>query len=86
MTVRKIDIAIKFETKSNDEARIIYNSLSPDNYANPPVEITSKFVDEFLEVNVKGLSNINTANATITDILDSYDLNEQVIKKIEKSI
>jgi hypothetical protein len=86
VTVRELDIKIKFVTKSKDKARIIHDSMNPDNCATPPVKITSTYVDDSLEVKVKGISTINTANATIIDILDSYNLNDRILRKIDDII
>ena len=58
--------------------------MNPDNQAKPPVIIQSRYFDQTLEVKIIGISSIGTANATIIDILDSYDLNDQILRKLEK--
>ncbi len=47
------------------------------------MKITSGFFDNTLEITIEGLPSINSANATIIDILDSYELNRKILRKID---
>ncbi|MHA1978349.1 MAG: KEOPS complex subunit Pcc1 [Candidatus Hodarchaeales archaeon] len=73
-------------TQSKADAQIIHDSLNPDNLAKPPVTITSEYHNKILEVKISGLTSLNSANATIIDLLDSYDLNDQIIRKIDEIV
>lgn len=86
MVIEKINLKISFITSSNKEAQIVHDSLKPDNLAAPPVKITSEYYDNILEVKITGLISLGSANATIIDLLDSYDLNDQILTKIEEAL
>ncbi len=60
--------------------------MKPDNLANPPMKITSQHYDNTLEVHIEGLTSLNTANATVVDLLDSYNLNDQILRKISDAL
>ncbi len=84
--IEAITLKIIFLAKSKEEAQIVHDSLEPDNLATPPVRITSEYSDKIVKVEIEGITNLNTASATLIDLLDSYDLNDQILRKIEKSV
>ena len=50
------------------------------------MKITSQHYDNTLEVHIEGLTSLNTANATVVDLLDSYNLNDQILRKISSAL
>ena len=80
--IENISIRIRISSNSHEEANIIHDSLKPDNFSTPPIEITSNVLDNVLEVNIKNISGTETAVATILDLLDSYELSNQILREV----
>ena len=65
-----------------EEARIIHDSLKPDNLSTPPMEISSRVYNNILEVIINNIQGSETAIPTILDLLNSYELSKQVLEKV----
>ncbi len=65
-----------------EEARIIHDSLKPDNLSAPPMEISSRVYNNILEVIINNIQGSETAIATILDLLNSYELSKHVLEKV----
>ncbi len=65
-----------------EEARIIHDSLKPDNLSTPPMEISSRVYNNILEVIINNIQGSETAIATILDLLNSYELSKHVLEKV----
>ena len=72
--------------KNPEEAKIIHESLSPDNLTTPPMSISSRWVDSRVEIKIKNVQNIDTAIATVNDLLESYGLSKDILEKLNKEI
>ena len=79
MVVRKIDIELSISNDNPEEARIIHETLNPDNLATPPMSISSKWEGSRLEIRIKDVKNIDTAIATVNDLLEAYRLSKDVL-------
>ena len=86
MVIRKIDMDLSILNKNPEEAKIIHESLSPDNLTTPPMSISSKWVDSRVEIKIKNVQNIETAIATVNDLLESYGLSKDILEKLNKEI
>ena len=82
--IENISIKIRISSNSNEEAMIIHDALKPDNLSTPPIEITSNVLDNVLEVKIKDISGTETAIATILDLLNSYELSNQILHEISE--
>ena len=82
--IENISIEIRFSNNSHEEAKIIHDSLKPDNFSTPPIEITSDVFDNVLEVKIKNISGTETAIATILDLFSSYELSNQVLLEVKE--
>ena len=86
MVIRKIDIDLSISNKNPEEAKIIHESLSPDNLTTPPMSISSRWVDSRVEIKIKNVQNIDTAIATVNDLLESYGLSKDILERLNKEI
>ena len=86
MVIRKIDIDLSISNKNPEEAKIIHESLSPDNLTTPPMSISSRWVDSRVEIKIKNVQNIDTAIATVNDLLESYALSKDILERLNKEI
>ncbi|MHA2174953.1 MAG: KEOPS complex subunit Pcc1 [Candidatus Hodarchaeales archaeon] len=85
MEIENIEIILTFQCENSEAARIIYSSLNPDNLANPPMTIEAKVKKNLFKVTISNMNNIETAIATSLDLLNSYELSEKIINKIDES-
>ncbi|MCK4848173.1 MAG: hypothetical protein KAT16_04040 [Candidatus Heimdallarchaeota archaeon] len=86
MGIRKIDIDLSISNKNPEEAKIIHETLSPDNLTTPPMSISSRWVDSRVEIKIKNVQNIDTAIATVNDLLESYGLSKDILERLNKEI
>ena len=80
--IKHISIKLRISNSSIEEARIIHDSLKPDNLSTPPMEISSRVYNNILEVVIDNIQGSETAIATILDLLNSYELSKQVLEKV----
>ena len=73
-----------FSNENSDEAKIIHETLSPDNLTTPPMSIKSSWDESKVEIKIKNVQNIDTAIATVNDILESYRLSKDILDKVNK--
>jgi hypothetical protein len=86
MIVRKIDIELSISNDNPEEAKIIHETLNPDNLASPPMSISSKWEGSRLEIRIKDVQNIDTAVATVNDLLEAYRLSKDILGILESDI
>ncbi len=60
--------------------------MSPDNLTTPPMTISSSWVDSRVKIKIKNVQNIDTAIATVNDILESYRLSKEILERVNKEI
>jgi len=84
LVVRKIDIKLSFLNENPEEAKIIHETLNPDNLTTPPMSITSKWVGSKVEIRINNVKNIDTALATANDLLDAYGLSKDILKRLKQ--
>ena len=80
--IKHISIKLRISNNSMEEARIIHDSLKPDNLSTPPMEISSRVYNNILEVIINNIQGSETAIATILDLLNSYELSKHVLEKV----
>ena len=80
--IEKVDINLSLTTTSKENAEVIEKSLSPDNITTPPMTISSKVNNSEIEINIYNITTIETAIATINDLLDAFTLSSDIIEKL----
>ncbi len=86
LVVRKIDITLSISNKNPEDAKIIHEALNPDNLTTPPMSISSKWVDSRVEIRIKGVQNIDTAIATVNDLLEAYGLSQDILERLKTDV
>ena len=86
MNVRKIDIELSISNDNPEEAKIIHKTLNPDNLASPPMSISSKWEESMLQISIKDVQNIDTALATVNDLLEAYRLSKDILGILKPDI
>ena len=77
---------MSISNKNSEEAKIIHETLSPDNLTTPPMSISSSWVDSKVKIQIKNVQNIDTAIATVNDILESYRLSKEILERVNTEI
>ena len=75
-----------FLNNNSEEARIIQEALSPDNLTTPPMSISSSWDESKVNLHIKDIQNIDTAIATVNDILESYKLSKEILERLDKNV
>jgi len=86
LVVRKIDIKLSIINENPEDAKIIHESLYPDNLTTPPMSISSKWVDSRVEIRINNVQNIDTAVATVNDLLEAYRLSNDILERLNDEI
>jgi hypothetical protein len=86
LVVIKIDIDVSILNKSPEDAKIIHETLSPDNLTTAPMSISSRSIGSRVEIKINNVQNIDTAIATVNDLLDSYELSKDILERLNKNI
>ena len=81
--IKKVDIRLSILNKSAEDAKVIERALSPDNLTTPPMRISSETNNAKIEIKIENIHNIDTAIATVNDLLDAYTLSTNVLERIE---
>ena len=77
---------MSISNKNSEEAKIIHETLAPDNLTTPPMSISSDWVDSRVKIKIKNVQNIDTAIATVNDILESYRLSKEILERVNTEI
>jgi len=77
---------LSISNKNPEEAKIIHEALNPDNLSTPPMKISSKWVNSSVEIRIKNVHNMDTAIATVNDLLDAYGLSKDILEKLNNNI
>ncbi|MFX0182550.1 MAG: KEOPS complex subunit Pcc1 [Candidatus Hodarchaeota archaeon] len=70
---------IKIKMRKKEEAQIICNSIKPDNISKPPMVIHSTYKTNKIIITIKNVGRIETASATINDLLYAWQAAENMI-------
>ncbi len=83
MPINNISILIKIEPKISNSAKIIQTAIDPDNQADPPMTFHSKSSDKSLLITIKNVGKVETALATLMDMLSAIQAVLRVIELIK---
>jgi hypothetical protein len=71
---------IKIKMRKEEEAQIICTSIGPDNLSKPPMAIHSICKTNKIIFTIKNIGRIETASATLNDLLFAWQAAENMIK------
>ncbi len=74
---------IKIEPKISNSAKIIQTAIDPDNQADPPMTFHSISLDKSLLITIKNVRKVETALATLMDMLSAIQAVLRVIELIK---
>ena len=80
MTINIINIQITINAETEEIAKIIRSSISPDNLADPPMIYSSKNIEEKLLITIKNVKKIETALSSLIDLLSSIQTIKEVLE------
>lgn len=83
MPINNISILIKIKPKISKSAKIIQTAIDPDNQADPPMTFHSKSLDKSLLITIKNVRKVETALATLMDMLSAIQAVLRVIELIK---
>jgi hypothetical protein len=82
LVINNINIIIKIEPENSNAINIAQSAIDPDNLADPPMTFYSKTTDNSLLITIKKVRKVETALATLMDLLSAIQTALRVIELI----
>jgi hypothetical protein len=81
-----IQIRILTKVENQEIGKSICAALDPDNFVGPPMTLSMKCTGETVKIKLNNILKIETALATINDLLSAWIVSEEGIMKINRRI